>query len=225
MPVPNRVRELRTVPASSLIPNPHNWRRHPPVQMAALRGMLDEIGFADVLKVVETPDGLMILDGHARQDAMGDETVPVVVLDLTPEEAEKFLLTADPLAAMAEADRTALGVLLGRAETERAEVRNLLDSIADRYGAALGGPSGPETPFTPAGAEFPEPITRRRDLWLCGPHRVMCGDAFEARDMARLLAGAEPYAHLAAPFARHQGGAGPTERVQDDRRRRATRWT
>jgi hypothetical protein len=41
----DRVVELRRVKASDLLPNPRNWRRHPPRQVAALRGLLKEIGF------------------------------------------------------------------------------------------------------------------------------------------------------------------------------------
>jgi hypothetical protein len=45
----NRVRELRMVRARELLPNRKNPRRHPAAQAAALRGLLAEIGYADVL--------------------------------------------------------------------------------------------------------------------------------------------------------------------------------
>jgi len=31
------------------------------------------------------------------------------------------------------------------------------------------------------------PVSRLGDLWLCGPHRVLCADATSAADVARLL--------------------------------------
>jgi predicted phage terminase large subunit-like protein len=34
------------------------------------------------------------------------------------------------------------------------------------------------------------PVTRRRDLWLLGKHRLLCGDAREADDFTRLMNGA-----------------------------------
>ena len=40
---------LRRVPARELIANPRNWRRHPARQAAALRGVLEEVGYADAL--------------------------------------------------------------------------------------------------------------------------------------------------------------------------------
>ena len=34
--------------------------------------------------------------------------------------------------------------------------------------------------------------TRPGDLWLCGAHRVLCGDATSAEDVARLLGERKP---------------------------------
>ena len=46
----DRIVELRRVPARELIANPRNWRRHPARQAAALRGVLEEVGYADALE-------------------------------------------------------------------------------------------------------------------------------------------------------------------------------
>jgi hypothetical protein len=43
----DRIRELRRVQASTLLPNPKNWRRHPKAQANAMRDLLVEIGYAD----------------------------------------------------------------------------------------------------------------------------------------------------------------------------------
>src|ERR1700680_82041 len=97
----DRIRELRRVTASELIQNPKNWRRHPKEQAAAMAGMLKEIGYADALLARETPEGLMLIDGHLRRDTTPDQVVPVLILDVTEEEADKILLTLDPLAGLA----------------------------------------------------------------------------------------------------------------------------
>ena len=45
---------------------------------------------------------------------------------------------------------------------------------------------------TNAMPEVPEiPVSRLGDLWLCGEHRVLCGDATNAEAVARLLAEAQ----------------------------------
>src|SRR6185437_9820033 len=101
----DRIRELRRVRAADLLPNPRNWRRHPRAQTEALRGLLTEIGYADALLARELPDGrLMLVDGHLRAETTPESAVPVLVLDITDAEADKLLLTLDPLAAMATPD-------------------------------------------------------------------------------------------------------------------------
>ena len=57
MKIRNRIRELRTVKAAELTPNPKNWRMHPKAQQDALRGILAEVGYADALLARELPDG------------------------------------------------------------------------------------------------------------------------------------------------------------------------
>jgi len=98
MEIRDRIRELRRVKASELIPNPKNFRRHPKEQAAALRALLNEVGCADALLVRELSDGrLMIIDGHLRAETMPDQMVPVLVLDVNEAEADKLLATLDHL--------------------------------------------------------------------------------------------------------------------------------
>ena len=110
----DRIIDLRRVPASELIPNPLNWRRHPQSQQNALRGVLDEIGFSDAVIARETPDGLELIDGHLRADVMGDVPIPVLVVDLNDAESLQLLLTLDPLAMMAEKDDNTVAMLLDK---------------------------------------------------------------------------------------------------------------
>ena len=129
--VRDRIKELRRVPASELIPHANNWRRHPQAQRDALSGILAEVGFADAVLVRETPDGLTLVDGHLRADVMQDELVPVLVLDITEEEADKILLTLDPLAAMADTDTEALLALLEQTTVHSAAVDEMLQDLVN----------------------------------------------------------------------------------------------
>jgi len=131
MQIRNRIKELRQVRASELLPNPRNWRRHPAGQADALRGALAEIGYADALIAYETPAGLMLIDGHLRAETTPDMEVPVLVTDLDGGEANKLLMTLDPLAAMANTDQDALAELLELVGIENDSLRTTIESLLE----------------------------------------------------------------------------------------------
>ncbi|TWT46502.1 ParB N-terminal domain-containing protein [Botrimarina hoheduenensis] len=109
----DRVKELRRVRAGDLKPHPKNWRTHSRFQRDVLKGVLADVGIADALLVRELADGtLQIVDGHLRASTTPSDEVPVLVLDLNDEEAEKVLLTHDPLASLAGIDEAMLADLL-----------------------------------------------------------------------------------------------------------------
>jgi len=133
MKIRDRIKELRRVPAAELKPNPRNWRTHPRAQRDALKGILAEVGYADVLLARETNSGeLVLIDGHLRAETTPDQTVPVLVLDLDAAEADKLLAVLDPLAAMAEPDQERLERLIGEIETESTALKQMLVDLATR---------------------------------------------------------------------------------------------
>lgn len=130
MQIRDRIKELRRVAAHQLRPHPRNWRKHPQPQQDAMRGVLAEIGYADALLVRELSDGsLQLVDGHLRAEVAPDAIVPVLVLDVSEDEALKLLATLDPLAAMADTDAALLAALVADVETENRAVRALLDDL------------------------------------------------------------------------------------------------
>lgn len=126
----DRIKELRRVRAGDLLANPKNWRTHPEAQQNVLRALLADIGFADALLARETKKGLQLIDGHLRQSLDPEQIVPVLVLDVTAAEANKLLLTLDPLAGMAEANAAALESLLAEIQTDNADLQAMLDGLA-----------------------------------------------------------------------------------------------
>ena len=149
MLIKDRIKELRRVPASQLIPNPKNWRTHPEKQKNAIQGVLAEIGYADALIARELPDGsLMLLDGHLRAETTPNQEVPVLVLDLDEAEADKLLATLDPISAMAGKSDELYADLIAEMETSSAAVRDLLDQT-------LGIPEGIESAIPQTEAVIP----------------------------------------------------------------------
>jgi DNA modification methylase len=200
----DRIKELRRVPARELQPNPKNWRSHPLAQQDALRGLLAELGYCDAAIARELPDGgLQLIDGHLRCETTPDMEVPVLVLDVTEDEADKLLATLDPLASLAEANREALIALLASVETDSAAVQALLAKLAAGElapfldpGEMAGLTDPDEVPAPPD-----EPVTQPKDLWILGTHRLLCGDSAQAEDVERLLGGAAIHlAHSDPPY-------------------------
>ncbi len=135
--IQDRIIDFRRVPASSLIPHPRNWRRHPTPQMEAWRGILAEIGFVGALIVREIAAGLQLIDGHLRASTLGDQLVPVLVCDLDDDETNYLLGTHDPLAAMAEKEENTLLALREDIDSKYEAVNRMLDDLVN--GDQLGG--------------------------------------------------------------------------------------
>jgi len=133
----DRIKELRRVRASDLLPNPKNWRTHPVAQQDGLRTMLAKVGYADAVIARETPDGLMLIDGHLRTETTPDAEVPVLVTDLTEAEADEILATLDPLASLAETDVTALKTLIEGLDKDNESLNTLLEDISDNYNVGI----------------------------------------------------------------------------------------
>ena len=181
----DRIVELVRVRAGDLVDHPANWRRHPAHQRAALAAMLEEIGYADALVARREGDSLVLIDGHLRKSLDQDQIVPVLVLDVTAEEAEKLLLTLDPIGALARPHPEALADLLERVRTSSDAFADLFEGLARAAGFPLSHLRGdPE--------EIPDRAparTRPGDLWELGLHRLLCADSTHRDALHRLRAG------------------------------------
>ena len=115
---------------------------------------------------------------------------PTAAVELNEDEERLVLATLDPLAAMAQAETNALAELLAGLEPGDEALRALLDDLArdnglDSLRTGLVDPD--EVPEVPS-----EPYVKPGELYALGDHRLLCGDATNPTDVARLLAGAAP---------------------------------
>src|ERR1039457_4871354 len=186
----NRITRYGEAAPDQLLANPKNWRVHPKGQQDALESALCKVGIVQNV-VVNERSGRMI-DGHLRVEmaiSSGQPTVPITYVDLSDDEEKLILATIDPLAGLAGTDRklldslitdirlTDLGLDLGKG------LNSLLDGLSP-VPAVKGEDDVPAVPVNPA--------SRTGDLWLCGKHRVLCGNSTQPADVAKLLGGREP---------------------------------
>jgi predicted CopG family antitoxin len=120
----NRVKELRFVKASELTRNEANWRVHSSSQRKTMKAVFHKYGIADAMLAYERDGVLTLIDGHLRQELLdGDAEVPVLVVDVTDDEAQGILATHDSIGMMARIDDDAynrlINSILGPEELEQ----------------------------------------------------------------------------------------------------------
>lgn len=126
----DRIIAFERVPAADIIASPDNWRIHPTEQQAALKGILAEVGFAGAALGRKLSNGKVeLIDGHLRHEQMSGQAVPVLITDLSKEEARKLLAVYDPLSAMAGRDDAKLAELLAGITTGDPGLQALLDQL------------------------------------------------------------------------------------------------
>jgi DNA modification methylase len=201
------------VSPTELTANPRNWRKHPKAQQDALSDVLDRVGWVQDV-IVNQRTGLLV-DGHARLELAlrrGEASVPVVYVDLAPDEETLVLATLDPLSAMAEADQEALDSLLSEVVADGALAR-MLDELVE-VTKPKAGLTDPDDVPEPSEA----PYVQRGEVYALGAHRLMCGDSTDAADVSRLLNGGQ--VDLVAtdpPYAIYGSSTGIGSDIADDK--------
>lgn len=167
----DRIVGLERLPAKKLQAHPQNWRKHPDSQKEAMRGILGEIGFADAVVVRKLRGGkYQILDGHLRSELDPEGEVPCLVVDLSEQEALKFLATFDRASTMATMNSEVLSGLLAQLKAEGDQLVGMVwpDYIIEPLLAADWSPAPeeemPERPASPGGPV--KPLSFSPEQWL-----------------------------------------------------------
>jgi DNA modification methylase len=130
----------------------------------------------------------MLVDGHLRKETTPDALLPVLVLDINAEEADKLLLTLDPLAALAESDSERISALLQTVRTDSPAVEELLRrTVGEQLWNQIHPQSEPPARIDQAGELQKKWNTEDGQIWQIGNHRLTCGDATKAEDVTRLM--------------------------------------
>jgi DNA modification methylase len=171
----------------SLKPAPRNARTHSRAQVRQIAASIERFGFVNPI-LIDADD--TVIAGHGRLAAakiLRLTHVPTLqITHLTAPERRAYALADNQLALLADWDIPLLSLEIQELSTLAVELDVLgfpapsIDGLlADRASLA------DEVPEPPAGP----PVSRRGDLWHLGPHRLLCGDARDPADYARLLDG------------------------------------
>jgi hypothetical protein len=130
----DRIVEMRYVRPEELADHPLQHKIHGPMQQSVMRGVLQEVGIADVLRAYVSPttSKLTAIDGHMRKH-LGPQPWPTVILDVTDEEAAYLLMLYDEIAPLHEKDRGALDLLLQAVRSDDSAVNQLLADLKQSY--------------------------------------------------------------------------------------------
>ncbi len=184
----DRKYELVQRPTAKLVPYAKNARTHSQAQVGKIAASIEEFGFTNPV-LIDEQDG--IIAGHGRVMAaqlLGLPTVPCIVLTgLTPNQRRAYVLADNKIALESGWDKDLLSEELEALSLEgydlsltgfnENELLNLLESDNEETGAD-------ETPPPPV-----IPASQAGDVWLCGDHRVMCGDSTDPAAVAALCGG------------------------------------
>ena len=175
-------------PVAALVPFARNARTHSDEQVAQIAASIREWGWTVPVLIDEVGT---IIAGHGRVMAaqrLGLTEIPVMVAAGWSDAKRRAYVIADnKLALNAGWDEQLLRLELGELKGLGVDLGLTGFGELELDGLLTGDDDGPDPDIAP---ELPvEPISRPGDLWICGEHRVLCGDATLRADVDRLLDG------------------------------------
>ena len=184
--------EMQLIPLGKLVPYVNNARTHSPEQLAKLRSSLREFGF---INPVIIDRDFNVIAGHGRIAAAKEEgitEVPCVFVDyLTEAQKKAYILADNRMALDAGWDEELLRIEIESLQGADFDVSLTgfgEDEIADLF-AGDGEKDVKDDGFDLSAALEKAAFVERGDIWTVGRHRLMCGDATSAEDVAALMDG------------------------------------
>ena len=184
--------EMQLIPLGKLVPYVNNARTHSPEQLTKLRSSLREFGF---INPVIIDRDFNVIAGHGRIVAAKGEgitEVPCVFVDyLTEAQKKAYILADNRMALDAGWDEELLRIEIESLQGADFDVSLTgfgEDEIADLF-AGDGEKDVKDDDFDFSAALEKAAFVERGDIWTVGRHRLVCGDATSAEDVAALMDG------------------------------------
>ena len=197
---------VRLMDVTSLIPYARNARQHSGAQIAKLKALISEYGWTNPI-LADLSAGNQIIAGHGRHlaalellrdgvqirlpsgDNLPPGRVPVIDCSGWTEAQRRAYIIADNQSALSSSwDMELLKLELEDLrsmdfdlELTGFSVDELMDMLSPEQ---LTDTDPDEVPDVPE-----EPHSRHGDLWICGPHKVLCGSSTDMGDWDKLMHG------------------------------------
>lgn len=185
--------KLELVELSRLVPDPLNTKNHPDEQIEKIAQSMKKRWTNPIL----VDDDMTIVAGHGRRLAalkLGIEKVPVIVLhNLTEAERIQYQIFDNKSAEMAEWNWENLQAQMDRLLELGADIEETgwsLDELNETLDDLEETPKTVDVEKLDNAPPLAETVkSRRGDIWICGQHRVMCGDSTSEADVDSLMEG------------------------------------
>jgi hypothetical protein len=190
--------EVKSWPLKRIVPYARNARRIPGRAVDKVAASITEFGWRQPI-VVDT-DGVIIA-GHVRllaAEKLGLSEAPVhIASNLTPPQVKAYRLMDNRSHEETEWDLELLGPEMEELLSLNVDL-DLTGFEPNEIDALLADPDADD--LANEVLPLPEnPVTRLGDLWRCGPHIVLCGDAAKEDDVKRLLRDRKPFLLVCDP--------------------------
>ena len=208
--------QIEQIGIATLIPFAKNSRTHSDAQVAQIAASIREFGFTNPV-LIDEANG--IIAGHGRVMAARKlklTEVPCIRLaHLSDAQKRAYVIADNKLALNAGWDEAMLKLELADLKALDFDL-DLTGFNTDEIDALLAekgteGLTDPDdTPEPPV-----EPVTRLGDVWVCGQHRVMCGDSTSVTDFDKLCVEKADLIFTDPPYGMSYGGgraAGSTKK-------------
>jgi DNA modification methylase len=189
---------------ASLAAYDRNARVHTPAQVRQIAQAMREFGWTNPMLVDESGG---IVAGHGRLAAAqsiwakgediagcpGGQVPGLVVPGLTPERRAALVLLDNRIALNAAWNEEILASELRLLQDDGWSLTDLgfgLEEIAALLAETTAGHTDPDD--APPAPDAAATVARAGDVWVCGPHRVVCGDCTVPQTVEAALRGYKP---------------------------------
>jgi DNA modification methylase len=182
-------RQVRWLAIEALVRQARNARTHSDEQIEQIAASIAEFGWTNPILI--RPSNCIIA-GHGRLEAalqLELNQVPVIeVAGLTESQYRALAIADNQLALNAGWDEDLLNRDIAALAEDEFDIK-LLGFDEDELAARLAALNNREDSRPDDDVPNPPamPVSAQGDIWLLGDHRVMCGDATLAEEVARLM--------------------------------------